>query len=244
MQYTGGKQKSGGAQIAKLINAMIGGRELRVYLEPFCGALSVLQRVHATTRVAADACQALITFHQAVQDGWVPPDAMTREQWEGYKANPDPEDPMTALAGFGCSRGGAWFASYVDKYKFTKRVVHPAFAASQSARKKMAKCQDVRFVYRDYRRSPKADVVYCDPPYANTLGYPAVGEFDHEEFWSWATERSKTDLLVVSEMAAPDNFVAVLRFDIQSRIATKSGGRRTEFLFAHVDQAATWEEYL
>lgn len=243
MQYVGSKTRGPGPRIAALLNAVIADRELRVYAEPFCGALSVLCKVKAPRRLASDACEALITFHQAVQAGWVPPDELTKEQWAHYKATQDPQDPMTALAGFGCSWGGNYFSSYSATYKFTKRRVTTAFAASQSARNKMAKCADVEFACRDYRRTPPADITYCDTPYAGTVGYPAVGPFDHEAFWAWARERSKGSLLVASEMTAPEDFTPVLDFNVQNRIATASRTRRQEYLFAHESQADTWREY-
>jgi len=36
MQYIGGKQKSGGAQISVVINRIIRKRKLETYSEPFC----------------------------------------------------------------------------------------------------------------------------------------------------------------------------------------------------------------
>lgn len=65
MQYVGGKQKSGGAQIAKVINRMIRDRNLITYAEPFCGGLSVTQRIAAPTRLVSDGCEALIPEHVA-----------------------------------------------------------------------------------------------------------------------------------------------------------------------------------
>lgn len=49
---------------------------------------------------------------------------------------------------------------------------------------------------------PKGAVVYCDPPYANTVKY-VTGEFNSKEFWAWADEVSKTNPVYVSEYTAP-----------------------------------------
>lgn len=56
------------------------------------------------------------------------------------------------------------------------------------------------YVYHD------GDVVYCDPPYANTAQYN-VGDFDSAAFWQWA--RSRDYPVYVSEYHAPEDFVSI-----------------------------------
>lgn len=240
MQYLGGKQKSGGAQIARLINSVASQRELRKFIEPFCGGLSVTSRVEMPQRIASDSCEALITLYRSMQVGWEPPEIVTRSQWDYYKAHQDPQDPMTAFVGFGCSRSGVWFSSYVEDYKYTKRRVPAATAARNSLYNKLRKCQDVKFLTLDYSRVPCGDIVYCDPPYKGTKGYGAVEPWDPERFWTWAREKSRTELVCVSEMVAPSDWVSILTFDLQHRIGTQTGKRRQEFLFVHESQKGLW----
>jgi len=243
MQYIGGKQKSGGAQISVVINRIIRKRKLETYSEPFCGGLSVTQRIVASVRHASDACEALICMYKALQSGtWTPPLDLTREEWVRLRDTNDPRDPLTAFAGFGCSNRGAWFRGYAARYKFTGgKYVEAALAAASSLKTKMRKCNDVRFAYGDYREQVLGDVVYCDPPYAGTLGYPAVpGEWDPLAFWAWARATSDDRLLCVSEQHAPDDFVALLSFSIQSKIAMATGARRDEYLFVPRHQLDAW----
>jgi site-specific DNA-adenine methylase len=49
------------------------------------------------------------------------------------------------------------------------------------------------------------DVVYCDPPYANTSKYTV--DFDHETFWQWC--RTRDFPVYVSEYHAPEDFISV-----------------------------------
>lgn len=243
MQYIGGKQKSGGARIAAVINRIIRERKLETYSEPFCGGLSVTQRIVAPVRHASDACEALICMYKALQSGtWTPPLDLTREEWVKLRDANDPRDPLTAFAGFGCSNRGAWFNSYVEKSKRTgKNFVPAAVAAADSLRKKMRLCADVRFACGDYREQMLGDIVYCDPPYAGTMGYPAVsGEWDPLAFWAWVRATSDDRLMCISEQHAPDDFVALLSFSIQSRIAMTTGARRDEHLFVPRHQLDVW----
>ena len=46
------------------------------------------------------------------------------------------------------------------------------------------------------------DVIYCDPPYADTQGYSKDG-FNHAEFWQWV--RDCPHCVIVSEYSAPED---------------------------------------
>ena len=59
--------------------------------------------------------------------------------------------------------------------------------------------------YREYVHE-EGDVVYCDPPYANTAKYN-VGDFDSAAFWQWA--RSRDYPVYVSEYHAPEDFASI-----------------------------------
>lgn len=76
----------------------------------------------------------------------------------------------------------------------------------------------------DYKniQIPKNAVVYCDPPYQDTAEY-AEGAFNHEEFWEYVRELSKTNKVFISEYHAPDDFTAVLKFAQKS---TLQGGQQ------------------
>ena len=49
-------------------------------------------------------------------------------------------------------------------------------------------------------------VIYCDPPYANTISYPINKEksFNHQQFYNWC--RKQTQPLFVSEYKMPEDF--------------------------------------
>lgn len=74
----------------------------------------------------------------------------------------------------------------------------------------------------DYRDViiPDNAIIYCDPPYQGTAEYKE-GKFNHQEFWDWVREKSKTNKVYISEYQAPDDFKIVLKF---SQNSTLSGG--------------------
>lgn len=59
--------------------------------------------------------------------------------------------------------------------------------------------------YREYVHED-GDVVYCDPPYADTDKYKA-GDFDSAAFWEWV--RTRDYPVYVSEYHAPEDFVSI-----------------------------------
>lgn len=202
MQYLGGK-----FYIAKALSELLNTLPGRVYIEPFCGGLYVAERVNAEQVLLNDACKALITTYRAVQAGWDPPTALDHGEWLALKAVQDPNDPLTAFAGFGVSYAGKWFTSYAKD--------NPGNRYAEQARntllRKLKALQRAVFTADHYAdvQVPNGAVVYCDPPYAGTAGYDAVGPFDSDAFWAWAAELSDRAFVLVSEYAAPADWVPV-----------------------------------
>lgn len=85
--------------------------------------------------------------------------------------------------------------------------------------------------YRDVK-IPGTAIIYCDPPYEDTGGY-SVGKFNHDEFWQWCRDISKTNKIYISSYKCPDDFVSILEFDHRKTIGTSFGnnGKSREALF-------------
>jgi len=68
---------------------------------------------------------------------------------------------------------------------------------------------------------PDGAVIYCDPPYKGTAEYHE-GAFNHNQFWEWVREKSKTNKVYISEYQAPDDFKKILEF---GQVSTLAGGQ-------------------
>ena len=80
------------------------------------------------------------------------------------------------------------------------------------------------YVYQD------GDVVYCDPPYANTDKYTV--DFDHEAFWQWC--RTRDFPVYVSEYRAPEDFISVWSKDKRRLFSSSNlSANAIEHLFLH-----------
>lgn len=206
----GGKTRIA-AQISAVMRAGRTGRS--TYVEPFIGGGSVAAEMapEFPTAHLSDANEDLAMLWEAARTGWVPPYRLSREEWTALKRSTEPS-ALRAFAGFGVSFGGKWFTSYAPDNP--KRGDYYAQASSRAIQRYAQKIAHAQIRHLDYRDAgefvgPDA-VVYCDPPYAKTTGYGAVGRFDSGQFWDTARAWSETGAQVyVSEYSAPEDWVPV-----------------------------------
>jgi len=228
MQYLGGKSKIV-KPLSAYLKSQIGNR---VFLEPFCGGLSVTCAMQGIEfRQASDYSEPLITLYRAIQNGWVPPDSLSESEYTELNRKRDPLDPMTAFAGYGCSFGAKFFGGYARNV----RGDNYALSARNSLLRKFERLSGVSFSHFSYEtlNVDQSCLVYCDPPYAETTGYSAVGSFDSAKFWAKCQDWAKSGALVfVSEYKAPSFAECVWSLETKTELRTKEGrGDRTEKLF-------------
>lgn len=233
MRYMGGKGRAAKGVIETIMRHR-GGRPH--YLEPFLGGAFVFPFVapHFEKAVASDIMPDLILFWQAVQEGWLPPEWIARDEYESLRhAEPS---ALRAFAGFGCSFGGKWFGGYgVQRVDARHPVDHVSYGSLKSTKRKAPGLRGARIVqcdYRQWRPGPEA-VVYCDPPYAGTTAYAGVGAWDAGEFWSLAERWAKRGAAVlVSEYEAPAGWSPVWEAVKRSCLSANSNtGHVTEKVF-------------
>lgn len=216
IQYFGGK-----AKVAKYIVPFLESqrKEGQKYLEPFIGGANIVAKMGGQ-RYACDFNEYLIEMYKAVQQGYKLPNELNEEQYKYIKNNKDENKALTGFVGFGCSFAGKWFGGFArnkQKYNYCQ-------ASKNSLLKKMSTMQDVKFEWRDYKTlNPKGFLIYCDPPYANTIKYTGVPNFDSEIFWQTMREWSKDNEVYISEYNAPDDFISVLNMSTRTNIRDKSG---------------------
>lgn len=209
------------------------------YREPFMGGGSVLEAVCSSGvfepgRLAAgDLHEDLVLMWKAGQLGWRPPMEVSERFYADLKrAAPS---PLRGFVGIACSFAGKWFGG------FARSPGHARCHAAEANRGFVRKCEAFRRSrvklyqrsYEDWKFEP-GDVVYLDPPYADTEGYDATGcEFDHARFWSWCHEQARRDVrLVVSESTAPpmEGWAQVWWVERQIEV-TRQGGESVGQIF-------------
>lgn len=109
--------------------------------------------------------------------------------------------------------GGKWFGGYARGKRPDGSSRNYLDEGSRSvARTTKALRGKAQFTQRGYADADvrPGDVVYCDPPYANTTSYKDTDAFDHDKFWDVCRDWAALGALVfVSEYTAPDDVVCV-----------------------------------
>ena len=89
-------------------------------------------------------------------------------------------------------------------------------------------------ITKDYREfCPNGAVVYCDPPYENTKQYGNSRNFDYIEFWEVMRKWSRDNVVLVSELKAPDDFEFIWEQEVSRSIKATDKSKAVEKLFVH-----------
>lgn len=195
MQYFGGKQRIA-KPLSEFLNAQM--ESGQVFVDLFCGSCNVVSNIRQDVeRYANDKNKYLPTLFSQLQKGMVLPTSVSEEFYQEVKQLPDSSlenMAIKAFIGFGCSFAGKWWGGYARGGEGRDYALN----AYNSTMKKMSKMRDVKFINMDYYDfiCPKGALVYCDIPYKNTTQYSAVGEFDHDKFYSWVKDQVDCRILI------------------------------------------------
>ncbi len=223
MQYFGGKQRISKA-LSEVLNNYLS--EGQTFVDMFCGSCNITSKIKAVNIIANDRHYYLISMWTSLQSGWLPPDTISKAQYDAIKLNTNPaESHLRGFVGFGCSFSGKWFGGYA---KSGDR--NYCLNAKNSVLLKSSKLGAVKFTNHDYKEVelPENSLIYCDIPYRNTTPYckSEVGVFDHEEFYSWVKDKIREGHSVyVSEYLqnVPDDAIVVWSHQSKKDIRDKHG---------------------
>lgn len=231
MRYLGGKSRIS-TQLSNVVNTTFGERGERVFVSLFCGSCAIESKVNADVKILNDKHPYLIAMWKALQNGWIPPEEISKEQYKYIKEHKDEDMALSGFVGFGCSFGGKWFGGLAAN----KRGDNYCLRANKSVLKDIDGLRNATFLCLDYKdvEIPQGAIVYADPPYDNTTGY-SLGDFDSNEFWDYARKLSETNIVLISEEKAPDDFVSIWHKEQKRMIdnVNKNIFTKTENLFVH-----------
>jgi len=251
MKYLGGKQRLGKhlSPVLKKLWDINESNNLQGYIEPFCGSLGVLKNMAPQIPpnmpiIANDYHPDLIQMWKEVKaDVFVYPPSISEEEFLLAKTLQSPS-AHKAFVGFGMSFGGRFFGVYAHKYlngkkeDFCKEMMH-------SLHRMKPLIQNVEFTNESYLDlKPENMFIYCDPPYAFTK-FPIkyrrdvkkYDKFDTPLFWETVRMWSKNNLVVVSELTAPPDFVEIWNLD-----RYRSACQSTKTRFKNIEADSKEEE--
>ncbi len=212
MKYLGAKHLIGN-HIATYINNIVCPDMVDGYLEPFSGSLGVFKQMikyNYKKYIASDLQPDIILMWKKLQNNeLILPRTFNEKTWLKLKNTKSPNE-LKAVAGFGMSFGGQYFSGYIQKHaKGSSRDFYKEFKNSLNKIQNLIQKSNIKFYNKSYDSwEPINMLIYCDPPYKNTVGYD-TGDFDHDKFWETMRKWSKNNYVFISEENAPEDFKVI-----------------------------------
>lgn len=168
------------------------------YVEPFCGACNVASKVHIKNKILNDKNPYLIEMFKSLQNGWIPPEYVSEEDYQKAKIEQDIKPHIAGFVGFACSFAGKFWGGYARDNKDGNY----ALRGKNSVLKKMETLKDSQFTCKDFIDLDYENcLIYCDPPYKNTTQYykKILGDFPYDKFLEWIHIQSEKNIVLISE---------------------------------------------
>lgn len=209
MQYLGGK-----ARLRDDICTIINQLEGDVYVEPFCGACWVGEKVNKPYRLLSDANLYLIEMWKALQNGWVPPSvAPSTEEYAKIRDDPTVSLALKGFIGIAQSWGGKFWGGYARSPGTNRDYTTNCYNQTM---KRILNLKGVQFAHRNYSKvlanSLKVKnplVMYLDPPYESVTAYYGIPPLNFQLFWNNVRIVSKKHYVLSSSYQAPEDFKIV-----------------------------------
>lgn len=193
------------------------------YIEPFVGGGNAIVHINHHSKFGYDVEKYAIALLNHCSNGGDLPDVVTEDEYTMVKNNKDDyPDWYVGFCAYCCSFGGKFFGGYARDDKGTNYASQQA----RSLKKSFSNTSKINFAVSSYEDVDvgHGNVIYCDPPYQDTLGYKS-GKFDHDAFWDWARIQSTINYVYVSEFTAPDDFISIWQKERVSTVDLNTGGK-------------------
>lgn len=247
MNYMGSKSRIA-KHIVPIIQKYIDDNDIHYYIEPMCGGCNVIDKIRCDRKFAYDINKYLIYLLIHVKIDNKLPTQISKDLYDmarkAWRLDNNPKiflDWMIGCIGFLCSYNGRFFDggySY-DGYEHRQdgTVIYRNYYRERCKNllEQAAKpgFQEIAFGISDYRDLGDFEnyVCYLDPPYANKKQYANSDYFDYQEFWDTVRRWSKNNIVLVSELEAPDDFECIWEQEVSRSIKAKDKMVATEKLF-------------
>lgn len=226
MKYVGSKNKYAKELLSIILKDRL---PYQFYVEPFVGGCNIIDKVGGN-RIGNDIHYYLIELLKSIQDGWIPPNYISEEEYKIIKNNIDKYSPCLAgFVGFCCSYSGKWWGGYArgsDKYGNPRNY---AAEAKRNLIKQALKLKEIILLNKNYYEFfiPSNSIIYCDPPHQKTTKYKGCENFDYNRFWNWVRKRTfEGHKVFVSEYNAPKDFVCIWRKEVNNTLEKNTGSKK------------------
>lgn len=215
MKYMGSKSRIK-KHIVLILQNLIDTNGIETYIEPFVGGANIIDSIDCPNRIGGDLHDKLIALLEYTQDGGAFPLEVPKELYDDVRSNKDTgkyEDWYVGAIGFLASYNGRYFDGGYAKTVIAKNgsVRNYYDEAKRNLEQQAKSLKGIEFLNCDYKSfsDVKGALIYCDIPYKDTKQYSVSKNFNHDEFWEWVRMMSENNIVVVSELQAPEDFECV-----------------------------------
>lgn len=237
MKYMGSKARVA-KYIVPIIQDYIDRNRIRTYFEPFAGGCNIIDKVKAGRRIASDKNEYLIALFRHLQAGGELPQSISREEYDRVRSSISKLPAWyVGAVGFLASYNGRFFDGGYAGSVNTKGGLRDYSREGISNIMKQLKeggITGIEFRTGSYEiYTPKNCLIYCDPPYIGTKEYGCSRQFDYIKFWKVMKKWSLNNIVLISEMEAPDGVTTVWEKEVSRSIKAAKHIRAVEKLFIY-----------
>ncbi len=238
MVYQGSKSRIT-KYICPVIQKYIDDNHIDTFIDAFVGGGNVIQNIKAANKVGYDTNPYLIAVLNNLDKLDEISIPIQKEEYDHCRnlwgANNHEEKPdwYVGMIGFIGSFGGKFYNGGWGKDACssspTRSRHEEKYRNMKAQAPKIADCQFYTQSFFDLNTSGAC--IYCDPPYNTTTGYP-YDDYNAEQFWTKAKELAANNIVIVSELSAPEGWKEIWSKPIRNILnAASNTAIRVEKLF-------------
>lgn len=237
MKYMGSKSRIK-KHIIPILQDIINKNNITSFVDLFCGGCNIIDDIICYKRYANDKSKPLIALLKHVSQNGRLLSQVSKDVYDYIRKNdknPDIYDWIKGNIGFLASYNGRYFDGGYAKSGYENGKLRDYYQESKKNLELQSnKLKGVIFTDFDYSEfKGKNMLVYCDIPYKNTKQYNTSKDFNHDDFWEHARNWSKNNIVVISELQAPDDFVCIWKQEVTRSIKANDKTKSMEKLFIH-----------
>lgn len=230
--------------IVPIIQGYIDENKCTKYIELFVGGANIIDKIGCNEKIGNDIQGSLISLLTYVQENKDLPNSITREEYSEVRSNPEKFDKWyVGCVGFLASYNGRYFDGGFAQAGYEKTKSGSRFRDYYREAKDNlltqalnSRFKDVIFQCADYKDCidvyrPTGSVIYCDPPYKGTKQFSNSKNFNHDEFWDNMRKLSNNNIVLISELEAPDDFQCIWKQEVSRSIKSTDKSKVVEKLF-------------
>ena len=112
IKYVGSKNRLA-KDIVPILQSYIDKYDITTYIEPFVGGANIIDKIQCETKIGYDNNVYLISMWNALQNGYEPPEDITKEEYKYVKDHKDEfSKEHIAIVGFCATYNAGWFRRY------------------------------------------------------------------------------------------------------------------------------------